>query len=230
MPTAAEHQSKPIAAQIRTERGSRKSQELRANHLIPAIVYGHGQEPIAISVPTAQTESILRSGAHVADISIDGKVEKVLIKAVQYDYLGIQIEHLDFLRIDPNQRVTVAVSLNFRGVPKGTKEGGILETQMTEIEVDVLATAIPSEIRVNVEDLALNAILHAKDIQLPKGAKLIDNPEAIVCSVRAIKEEVAEVDAAATSTEPEVIGKKKEEEGAEGAADAKGGAKPAAKK
>ena len=223
------HQDKPVALEVRKERGSRKTQFLRATGKLPGIVYGLGKAPVAISLSASETVSVLRSGAHILEVTLEGKPEKMLIQDVQYDYLQTTVEHIDLLRIDPHQRVKVKVSLEFRGVPKGTKEGGILETQTPEIEVEVLALEIPDSIRVNVDHLEMHQIVHAKDVQLPAGAKLIDHPEKIICQVRTVKEEVAAVEAAATPTEPEVIGKKKEEEGAEGAAaPAAGGAKGAA--
>ena len=104
---------------------------------------------------------MLQSGAHILEVTLDGKQEKMLIQDVQYDYLQTTPEHIDLLRIDPNQRVTVKVNLEFRGTPKGTKEGGVLETQTSEVELEVLALAIPDAIRVNVENLELHQILHA---------------------------------------------------------------------
>lgn len=215
----------PIVAELRTDRGTRRARNLRKHYKIPAVLYGLGKEAVSIALPHAATETILRSGSHTADITLDGKTEKVLIQDVQYDYLQKEIEHIDLLRIDPNQKVKVKVALDFRGTPKGAKDGGILAAQLNEIELEVLATAIPSEIRVSVEDLELNAVLHAKDIALPAGAKLLDNPDRIVAAVTVFKEVVAE-DLGAGAAEPEVIGKKPEE-GAEGDA-AKAGA-PAAK-
>jgi large subunit ribosomal protein L25 len=230
MAKAAVHkQEKPVALEVRKERGSRKAQYLRASGKLPGVVYGLGKDPVAIALPFVDTVNLLRSGSHIMEVTLEGKPEKMLIQDVQYDYLQTTVEHVDLLRIDPNQRVHVKVALEFRGTPKGTKEGGILETQSNEIELEVLALAIPDTIRVNVEGLELHQILHAKDIQLPEGAKLLDHAEKIICQVRTVKEEVAAVEAGAAVAEPEVIGKKKEEEGAEGAAaDAKGGAKAAA--
>jgi large subunit ribosomal protein L25 len=227
--TATHKQAKPVAIEVRTERGSRKTQFLRASGKMPGVIYGMGKEPVAISVPFVETVNVLQSGSHILEVTLEGKQEKMLIQDVQYDYLQTTPEHIDLLRIDPNQRVTVKVNLEFRGTPKGTKEGGILETQTSEVELEVLALAIPGTIRVNVESLEMHQILHAKDIQLPEGATLVDSPEKIICQVRTVKEEVAAVDAAATTAEPEVIGKKKEdEEGAAAVGDAKGGAKAAA--
>jgi len=229
--TTTHHQTKPVALELRKERGSRKTQFLRASGKLPGIIYGLGKDPVAVAMPGPETVSVLRSGSHILECTLDGKTEKFLIQDVQYDYLQTTVEHLDLLRIDPNKKVSVKVALEFRGVPKGTKEGGILETQTTEIEVEVSPLAIPDTIRVNVEGLELHGILHAKEIVLPEGAKLLDYPEKIIAQVRTVKEEVAAVEAAPTATEPEVIGKKKEEEGEEGAAaaGAKAGAAPAKK-
>lgn len=230
--TIAVHQEKPVVVAIRPERGSRKTQIIRAQGKLPGVIYGLGKETIAITLPGPETVAVLRSGAHILDVTLSGKTEKMLIQAVEYDYLQTSVEHIDLLRIDPNQKVKVKVALEFRGVPKGAKAGGILETQSTDLEVEVLALEIPDSIRVNVEHLELHQILHAKDIVLPAGAKLVEYPEKIICQVRTVKEEVAAVVAEVTTAEPEVIGKKKEEEGAEGAAsaaDAKGAAAPAKK-
>jgi len=217
-------QEKPIAVELRSERGSRKTWFLRAEGKTPGIIYGLGKDPVAIAMSTPLAVSVLQSGAHIMEITLEGKNEKMLIQDVQYDYLQTNIEHIDLLRIDPSKKVRVKVSLEFRGVPKGSKEGGVLETQTPEIEIEVSPLAIPGTIRVNIEHLELHQILHAKDVALPEGAKLVDYPEKIICQVRTVKEEVAAVGAEATTAEPEVIGKKKEEEGAEGAAaDAKGG-------
>ena len=227
--TTTHHQTTPVTLELRKERGSRKAQFLRASGKLPGVIYGLGKDPVAVALPGSETVSVLRSGSHIIEATLDGKTEKFLIQDVQYDYLQTTVEHLDLLRIDPNKKVHVKIALEFRGTPKGAKEGGILETQASEIEVEVSPLAIPDSIRVNVENLELHGILHAKDIQLPAGATLLDYPEKIVAQVRTVKEEVAAEVTSAAATEPEVIGKKKEEEGAEGAAaDAKGAAAPKA--
>ena len=146
---------------------------------------------------------------------------------MQYDFLQSNLEHIDLLRIDPSKKVRVKVALEFRGTPKGAKEGGILETQATEVEIEVSPLQIPDSIRVLVEHLEMHDIIHAKDVPMPTGAKLMDYPEKIICQVRMVKEEVAAVVAEVAPTEPEVIGKKKEEEGAEGVAVPADGKAPA---
>src|SRR3954447_14494579 len=135
--TSAHKQEKPVALEVRKERGSRKTQFLRASGKLPGVVYGLKKDPISISLPFVDTVNILKSGSHIMEVTLEGKQEKMLIQDVQYDYLQTTVEHVDLLRIDPNQRVTVKVNLEFRGTPKGTKEGGILETQTNEIELEV---------------------------------------------------------------------------------------------
>jgi large subunit ribosomal protein L25 len=222
-------QSAPVVAEPREGRGSRKAQYLRATGKTPGIVYGLKAEPVAIALSTPETVSVLQSGSHIIEVTLNGKNEKMLIQDVQYDFLNANIEHIDLLRIDPNKKVNVKVALDFRGTPKGAKEGGILETQTTEIELEVSPLAIPSSIRVNVENLEMHQILHAKDIQLPEGATLVDYAEKIICQVRTVKEEVAAEGAAApTTAEPEVIGKKKEEDETQEGGETKGNAPKAA--
>lgn len=222
----------PIKAEVRQERGSRASQRLRAEGRLPAIVYGLKKEPLSVTLPTSEVVAVLATGTHIMDVILDGKAEKLLIQDVGRDYMDAALEHVDLMRIDPNQKVRVKVALEFRGTPKGAKEGGILETPLKEIEVEVLALAIPHSIRVVVDALELHQVITAKEVVLPAGAKLITGPDIVVATVRTVKEEVVAV-AEAAPTEPEVIGKKKEEEGAEGAegaapaAPAAGGAKAA---
>ncbi len=223
-------QEKPVVAELRTARGSRQTRFLRAEGKTPGIIYGMGKDAVAVSLPTVEALAVLQSGSHIMDVAFDGKAEKLLIQDVQYDYLQAGLSHIDLLRIDPKKTVRVKVALEFRGTPKGAKEGGILETQTTVVEIEINPLNIPDNIRVNIDHLELHDIIHAKDVPLPQGAKLIDYPEKIICQVRTVKEEVVAVAVEAGPAEPEVIGKKKEEEGAEGAAPAAGEAKGAAAK
>jgi large subunit ribosomal protein L25 len=150
-------------------------------------------------------------------LAVDGKNENVLIKDVQYDHLGIEVLHVDFARVDLNERVEVTVPLVLKGEPKGTEEGGVLQQIVADLEIECLVTQIPDEIRYNVSEMGLDSVLHIKDLQLPEGVKALQEPDLIVATVKEIVEEAAEA-AEAGEAEPEVIGKKAEEgEAAEGA-------------
>ncbi len=218
-----------LKAEQRSSLGGRSGEVLRAANKLPAVVYGLTGGNVSVALGAPETEKAVHSGAHLVDLEIAGKLEHVLIQDVQYNYLQTKIEHVDFLRIDPTREVKVKVPLEFRGIPKGAKEGGILEVQHTEIEVMVLPLQIPDSLRVNVEHLELDGVLHARELSLPEGLRMLNPPEQIICQVRAVKEIVPEVDATAVvAAGPEVIGKKP----AEGEAVAAGaaGAAPAADK
>lgn len=236
MVATTEHKRYVLEVTLRGAPGSKGAEQLRQQGRIPGVIYGLAKENLAIELDAREANRAIHSGAHLVDIQLNGSIEHVLVQDVQYDHLQVAIEHVDFMRIDPNHKVRVKVPLEFRGVPKGAKEGGILEVQIAELELEVLPLEIPDAIRFSVEHLELHGMVHAKDIPLPTAARLINSPEQILCQVRTIKEVEPEVTAEAGPAQPEVIGKKPAE-GEEGAAAgaAAGGkaaptAKPAAKK
>ncbi len=217
-----------LEAQVRRQTGGRHVQTLRRTGKLPGVVYGLAGANVPIEFSAAHAAHIVHSGSHLVDLKIDDKVEHVLIQQVQYDFLQASIAHVDFLRIDPSRKVKVKVPLDFRGTPKGAKEGGILEKQIAEVDVETLPLEIPDVIRINVEHLELHGILHAKEIPLPAGARLLNPPDQIVCQVRTVKEEIPVAEAEGGPTEPEVIGRKAAEEEVEGQAAAPSGKQVAA--
>ena len=219
-----------LETQPRTEAGRMNSQRLRADGKLPAVVYGLQGGSASISVDAAITERAIHSGAHLLDLKLGGHVEHVLIQDVQYDHLHKDILHVDFLRIDPHKKVHVRITIEFKGVAKGTKEGGVLDIQHAELEIETLPLEIPDSLRVNIDDLELNGVIHARDVHLPAGLRLLTPGEQIVCQVKLPKVVEATTEAAPGPTEPEVIGKKPDEAAAAAAAPAAGGkvAAPAA--
>ena len=94
--------------------------------------------------------SHLNHGAHLFDLTLDGKSEKVLVKEVQYDHLGIEVIHVDFARVSLDEKVEVTVPLELKGTPKGEADGGVLQQIVSELEIECLVTDIPDVIRHNV--------------------------------------------------------------------------------
>lgn len=226
-----------LETQPRTPAGRISSQRLRAEGKLPAVVYGLKGESTSISIDAAGAERAVHSGAHLLDLKLNDRVEHVLIQEVQYDHLQKDIVHVDFLRIDPSKKVHVRLAIEFKGVAKGAKEGGVLDVQHAELEVETLPLEIPDSLRVNIDDLELNGVIHARDVALPPGLRLLTPPEQIVCQVKLPKVVEAAVEATPGPTEPEVIGKKPDEAAAAAAPVAGGkaaapaaGAKPAAGK
>jgi large subunit ribosomal protein L25 len=213
-------QSAQLTAKVRGELGSRKNKRLRDAGFVPGVIYGHKEAVVPVTLPKRELVGYLDHGAHLFALSLEGKNENVLVKDVQYDHLGIEVLHVDFARVDLNERVEVTVPLVLKGDPKGEEEGGVLQQIIVDLEIECLVTQIPDEIRHNVSEMALDDVLHIKDLQLPEGVRAMQDPELIVATVKEIKEEVAaDVVEAAGAAEPEVIGKKPEEgdEAAEGA-------------
>jgi len=221
-------QTAVINAKPRSELGSRANKRLRDAGLLPGVIYGHKEAVIPVTLPRLEVVTHLERGAHLFDLSIDGKSEKVLIKEVQYDHLGIEVLHVDFARVSLDEKVKVMVPLELKGTPKGEADGGVLQQIIATLEIECLVLEIPEVIRHNIAEMALNDVLHIKDLKPPGGVRLLQDGELIVASVREILEVVPEAAAVETEggAEPEVIGRKLAE-GEEAAAD--GAAAPADK-
>ena len=209
-----------VAQKPRQGFGSHKAVKLRRQGLIPAGLYGHKQNTIAVSVSHDELfyMPIKHLGARVLDPEVyDAGVETTaLIKAVQWDHLGKDILHADFERVSKDERITVSVRVELRGLAPGVTGGGVLDQPLHALEVECLAIAIPESIRVNVGELQLGQSIHVRDLKAPEGVKIVNDPDAIVVHVTSPQ---AEVEAAPLegAVEPEVIGgrAKAEEEEAE---------------
>ena len=205
-------QSATVTVESRSQLGSRANKRLRDSGKLPGVIYGHKLDVVPITLPKKEVVRHLDHGTHLFALNIDGKPENVLIKDVQYDHLGIEVLHVDFARVDLNERVDVTVPLEFKGEPKGLAENGVLTQVVAELEVNCVVTNIPDAIRHNISEMGLDSVLHLKDIKLPEGVTALQDPELILATVKEIEDEDATADADATSAEPEVIGKKKEDE------------------
>jgi large subunit ribosomal protein L25 len=210
----------------RQELGSRANKRLRDQGLLPGVIYGHKEAIVPIKMPQKQVAHHLGQGAHVFALKLEGKSENVLVKDVQYDYLGTNVIHVDFTRVSLDERVKVSVPIELKGEPKGQEDGGVLTQVMASIVVECRVLDIPEVIRHNVSEMKLDDVLHVKEIKFPDDVKPMVDGEQIVATVKEVLEEVvAPVAAEAGAAEPEMIGKKPAEEGAEaveGAAPAKG--------
>ena len=210
-------QTANISVKPRSELGSRANKRLRDAGFLPGVIYGHKEAVVPITLPRKETVNHLKHGAHVFDLAIDGKSEKVLVKEVQYDFLGSEVLHVDFARVSLDEKVEVTVPIEIKGEPKGEADGGVLQQILAELEVECLVTEIPDKITINVTEMALNDVIHIKELKLPTGVRALQDEHLIVVQVKEVKEEEAAAPAEGEA-EPEVIGKKKEDEAAEGEA------------
>jgi len=193
--------------------GTRVARRLRAQGRVPAIVYGHKQAPQPITLSRDDVHGLLKKAAHLAQLSIDGATEMVLIRDVQWDHLGKEIIHLDFARVSADERIKTHVPLALHGTPIGQSEGGALDQPVHAITVTCPATAIPDAIRVEVGELHVGQGLHVRDLKLPEGVTAEDDPDLLVVHVitRVLAEPTPSSTEAGAAAEPEVIGRKAEE-------------------
>lgn len=203
----------------RSELGSRANKRLRDAGQVPGVIYGHKEAVVPVTLSRRDLSHHVSKGAHVFTLKLDGKAEQVLIKDIQWDHLGSQIIHVDFTRVSLDEKVTVTVPIELKGTPKGEADGGVLHQVLAELEVECRVLEIPDAIRHNVSEMALDEVLHVRDLKLPPDVKATQDADLIVATVREVQEAApAEVAEAATTGEPEIIGRKvaEGEEAAEG--------------
>lgn len=210
-----------LQASVREQSGTRNSVALRQQGKLPAIVYGHKKEPVAVSLDAHAFLDSLHHGNRIFDVDLDGVKDTLLVKDLQYDYLGDRVIHADLMRVDLNERVKLEVMVKLVGTAAGTHMGGIIEEIMNRIEVECAVRDIPEFLTVDIKGLELDQTLRASEIALPDGFTLVTDPNAGVVGCHESKAVLAEEEAAEGeegaegAAEPEVITEKKEEESAE---------------
>jgi large subunit ribosomal protein L25 len=200
-----------LVAHKRDSRGSREARRLRQKGLVPGVLYGHKEATISVTLDADTLEKAIRHGARVIDLEADGKVEKALIRDVQWDHLGKELLHVDFARVALDERIVITVPLEIKGTAPGIAAGGVLDQPMHTLSVECLAIQVPESIRVNVHELLLGSVIHVKDLVLPPGVKAMADEDAVVVQVIAklLEPEPAVAPVAAEQAEPELIGRQK---------------------
>lgn len=212
-----------LQAQPREKLGTRYTKRLRASGKMPAILYGHGSQPMALQLDAKQTLQSLQQGAHVLNIALEGgTTETCLVKDLQFGWLGDNVIHVDLARVNLDEMVTVKVRLNYFGQPESAKRpGAVLTHDVTELEVSCKVRDIPEEIRIDLTNMK-GDLLTVGEYKLPTGITAITDSHSAYARVIIVQEELAAEATAPTGVaEPEVLTAKKDKEGAEGAAPAK---------
>ena len=207
-------ESVQLAAQKREGHGTRAAERLRKQGRIPAVVYGHKEATVSVSVLAEDFLDAFRHGTRVVNLQTDGSGQTALIREIQWDPLGKDVLHIDFARVAADERVHVHVRIELRGTAPGVNAGGVLDQPLHTLAIDCLALNMPESIRVNIGELQIDGAIHVKDLQLPPDVKALDDPEAVVVHVQAPLAEAAAAPAPGETAEPEVIGRQKGEEGA----------------
>jgi len=197
----------------RTDTGSRAAKKLRKTGFVPGIVYGHKETPVQIAVNAKELDHAVRvQHARTMEIDLGSKKETVLIRELQWDYLGSEMIHIDFWRVSATERVKVSVPVELRGAPK-TTGGGVLDQPFHTLHIECGATSIPDTIRVDINALVLGSPIHVSDLKLPEGVKVLEPGEAVIVQLKLPGQEVEAP--VAGEAEPEVLTAKKPKEDAE---------------
>ncbi|WP_295120736.1 50S ribosomal protein L25/general stress protein Ctc [uncultured Leifsonia sp.] len=200
-------ESNTVAAEVRDSFGKGAARKIRAAGKIPAVIYGHGTDPVHITVPAHQVGLLLRKANAVLDLDIEGTSQLALVKDVQKDPVLQIIEHLDLLVVRRGEKVQVEVPVHVEGEPFS---GTIAVLDIPTIKFEVEATHIPERIVIDVTDAEEGTQYHAKDFVLPTGAVLAEDEDLLILNIV--------VPAAARADEEEAAGEAAAEEAAEGAA------------
>ena len=218
-----------LKAELRKGTGKAVAKNLRNKNLVPANVYKGSKGAVSLQVSGDDLTEVLHTKAGenvIITLKISGeagaKDKTVLIKEIQREPIKDRILHVDFHEISLTEALKVNVPLASHGEPVGVKiDGGILEHVMWELQVECLPTSIPEKIEVDVSNLKIGDSIFVKNIVVPEGVKVLNDPELIAMIVKPPKVEVPKEEVAPeAAAEPELIRKKKEEateeEGAEG--------------
>jgi large subunit ribosomal protein L25 len=206
-----------LDTQPRPASGKRAARKLRQQGLIPGVVYGHKKATVAVVFGKREIDTALRHHARIVDLQLDGKTETAVIQEVQHDHLGKEVLHVDFKRVSKDERIEVAVAIELKGMPGAVGHGAVLDQPLHEIDVECLAIAIPESIRVTIGELQIGQAIHVKDLTLPEGVKVLNDPDAIVVQLKAVLAEPEPTAAVAeptepTTAEPEIVGRRVKEE------------------
>jgi large subunit ribosomal protein L25 len=198
-----------LHVQSRNETGTSRMRRLRQSGKVPAILYGHGEANVNLIVSSDELFGVMRHGGKL--LTLRGDVaDSALLRAVQWDTFGKSVLHVDLLRVSATELVDTTVTIELRGTAIGTTEGGVIQFITHEIDIECPAASIPDKIQINIADLHLDKAIHASEVPLPEGAKLVTPGDVVIaqCVTPKVEEEVAAAPLEG-AVEPELIKKEK---------------------
>ncbi len=201
-----------LTAEAGRATGSAAARRLRAEGKIPAVIYGQGMEPLSVTVDRRELRAAVSGAAGlntILDVTVDGTVYPSLIKDIQRHPVRRNVQHVDFIQVNLNEEVTVAVPVRLEGEAKQVLQANALvDLSMTEMEVVTTPRDIPDEIVVDVTEMTVDDVIRVENITLPAGVTPTADPDSPVVTVLTMR--VAE--------EPEAVEGEELEEGVEGEA------------
>ena len=214
-----------LEATIREADGSRTARRLRAEGLVPGVVYGGGGDPVSLSVNERDLRVALATQSALIDLSLDGKAEPVLVRDQQRHPVSGRTTHVDLIRVDLTKKVQSLVAVHVTGAEDspGIRFGGLLEQIIREVTVECLPTAIPESLEVDASAMEIGDSLHVSDLAAPEGTVIIDEGDIVIATLAASRM-AAQVERDIEEGETEVVGESGagEEAAGEAASDSDG--------
>ncbi len=213
-----------LHARSREETGSRAARRTRRSNNIPAVLYGHHNDPQPIVIDAVEFDLLIRQGLTentLINLLIDDEESGdrlTLIREIQRDPMRDTLRHLDLVHIDLKEKISVDVPVRLTGQAEGVKAGGILELKIYAIEIECLPTEIPSGFEVDVTEMNIGDSLHLDEIDL-RGFETTMKMQRTVVSIAAPRVEVVEEEVIEILGEPALIGEEVDEEAGEDAAE-----------
>ena len=171
-----------LIAEPRTEFGKGAARRIRRADKIPAVLYGHGTDPIHITLPGHETLLALRTANALLSINVDGKAQLALPKQVQRDPIKHTIEHVDLVIVRQGEKVTVEVRVQLQGE---AADDTIVVVGQNTVAIEAEATNIPDAIVVPIDDLPAGTQILASELKLPDGSTLAEDPETLIVNITA---------------------------------------------
>jgi large subunit ribosomal protein L25 len=176
-----------LTAELGRTSGSADSRRLRAEGKVPAVVYGHGMDPLTVSVDRRELRQALSGAAGmntILDLTIDGTVYPTLIKDIQRHPVKRNVQHIDFIQVNLNEEIVVSVPIHLEGEAKAVASGnGLVDLAMQDLEVRTTPRNIPDSIVIDVTDMTMESVIRVEDIALPSGVAAEAEPDAVVVTV-----------------------------------------------
>jgi large subunit ribosomal protein L25 len=200
-----------LEAQTRADTGKGAARRLRAGGRVPAVLYGHGMDPVSLSVDSRELFHVLHtdSGTNVLiDLKVDSENHLALAREIQRDHIRGEFVHVDFLAIRRDEKISVEVPIRLVGESRGVKEGGVVEHHLWDLKIECLPGDVPEAIEADIGDLGIGDGLRVSDLNVPDSADVQTGPDESVVSivvpqVLQVEEEVAPEEAAEGEEVPE---------------------------
>ena len=190
-----------LQAEAGRQAGSSDSRRLRAEGKIPAVVYGHGMDPIPVSVDRRELRQAPSGAAGmnaILDLTVDGTVYPTIIKDIQRHPVKRSVQHIDFIQVNLNEEIVVSIPIHLEGEAKDVaSNNGLVDLAMQELEVRTTPRNIPDGVVIDISEMTMDSVIRVEDIVLPSGVVAEAEPDSVVVTVLVTRSAASDAEEAA---------------------------------